>query len=136
MLFGSELVGNERFDSFDLYQEIRTVKGGLRQEFGRVPTVWELVSAATQRAGAKGADVPRLAALHEAYATLRDASQEESFSPAARVADQVYRLSGSLCIDGCQACVHARGADDILGTDAAVSRLVLARYSQFVFPSA
>lgn len=136
MLFGSELVGNERFDFFDLYQEVRTVKGGLRQEVGRVPTVWELVSAATQRAVAKAAEIPRLAALHEAYATLRDASQEESFSPAARVADQVYRLSGSLCVDGCQACVHSGGADEIPGTDAAVSRLVLAHYSQFVFPSA
>lgn len=137
MLFGSELVGSARFDLFDLHQEVRAVRSGLRQEVGRVPTVWELVSAATQRAATKAPETPRLAALYDAYASLRDASQEESFSPAARVADQVYRLSASLCVDGCQACVHAAGgADEIPGTDAAVSRLVLADYAEFVFPSA
>lgn len=137
MLFGSELVGAERFDFFDLHQEVRAVRSVLRQEVGRVPTVWELVSAATQRAVAKAVETPRLAALYAAYAGLRDASQEESFSPASRVADQVYRLSASLCVDGCQACLHAiAGSDEIPGSDAAVSRLVLARYSDVVFPSA
>jgi hypothetical protein len=137
MMFASELVGTERFDFFDLHQEIRVVRSALRQEVGRVPTVWELVSAATQRAATGAASTPRLATLHTAYASLRDASQEESFSPAARVADQVYRLSASLCVDGCQACIHTTGgADEIPGTDAAVSRLVLAHYSDFVFPSA
>ena len=81
MLFRSELVGSERFDFFDLQQEVLRIRTGLRQEVGRVPTVWELVSAATQRAATKAANTPRLAALYEAYAALQDASQEESFSP-------------------------------------------------------
>lgn len=133
MLFGSELVGTERFDFFDLHQEVGSIGAALRQDVGRLPTVWELVSAATQRAINGSREESRLAALYQAYAGLRDASQEESFSPPSRVADQVHRLSTSLCVDGCQACVHSGGSGEIPGADAGVSRLVLASYSDFVF---
>jgi ATP-dependent helicase YprA (DUF1998 family) len=137
MVFGSELVGDERFEFFELYKEIREVKTQIRKEVGRMPTVWEVVSAATQRAIADSPETPRLAALHRVYAGLPDASQEESFSPGARVADQVHRLSASLCVDGCQACLHsAGGIADASQGEASVSRLVLARYSEFVFGSA
>jgi ATP-dependent helicase YprA (DUF1998 family) len=137
MVFGSELVGDERFEFFELYKEIREVKTRIRKEVGRVPTVWEVVSAATQGAIADSPETPRLAALHRVYASLPDASQEESFSPGARLADQVHRLSASLCVDGCQACLHSSaGIADASQGEASVSRLVLARYSEFVFGSA
>jgi hypothetical protein len=137
MVFGSELVGEERFEFFDLYKEIRMVKTQLRSETGRMPTVWEVVSAATQRAVAESPETPRLATLHRVYAGLPDASQEESFSSGARVADQVHRLSASLCVDGCQACLHSGiGIADASQGEASVSRMVLARYSDFLFGSA
>ena len=136
MVFGSELVGDERFEFFELYKEIREVKTRIRKEVARMPTVWEVVSAATQRAIADSPETPRLAALHRVYAGLPDASQEESFSPGARVADQVHRLSASLCVDGCQACLHSGvGIADASQGEASVSRLVLARYSEFIFGS-
>lgn len=132
--FGSELVGSERFELFDLQLEIRQVREKLRAEMRRMPTVWELVSAATQSAGENSSQTLRLAALARAYSELEDAPQEESLSPLARVAEQVLRLGGSLCADGCQACLHAgsAGTDSAAG-ETAVSRLVLARYSEFVF---
>jgi hypothetical protein len=50
----------------------------------------------------------------------------------ARLADQVFRLSASLCVDGCRACLHRTSA---LMTDAqtasAVSRDLLQRYREF-----
>jgi hypothetical protein len=136
VMFGSELVGDERFELITLHTEIRAVRERLRQEMHRIPTVWELVSAASVNATNNSAETPRLASLNRAYAGLSDASQEESFSPGARVADQVYRLSASLCVDGCQACLHSTGgvADPSVG-EAGVSRLVLARYATFVFGS-
>jgi len=137
MLFGSELIGDERFELFELHTEIREVREQLRGQMRRIPSVWELVSAAVQRAMNDSPQVPRLAALNRAYARLNDASQEESFSSGARLADQVYRLSANLCVDGCQACLHTGGAfTDASAGEASVSRLVLARYSQFLFGSA
>jgi hypothetical protein len=136
IVFGSELVGDERFEFFDLYKEIRHIKTQLNEETGRMPTVWEVVSAATQRAVAESPETPRLAALHRVYAGLPDASQEESFSPGARVADQIHRLSASLCVDGCQACLHSGvGMADASQGEASVSRIVLARYSDSLFGS-
>ncbi len=137
MLYGSEMVGYERFELFELHREVRLVREMLRREMRRVPTVWELVSAAVQRATRNSPETPRLAALNLAYAGLDDASQEESLSPEARVADQVYRLSASLCVDGCQACLHTNGGvADAPAGDASVSRLVLSQYSKFFLGSA
>jgi hypothetical protein len=137
MLYGSELVGDERFELFELHTEIREVREQLRGEMRRIPSVWELVSAAVQRATSDSPQVPRLAALNRAYAGLNDASQEESFSSGARLADQVHRLSANLCVDGCQACLHTAGVFmDASAGEASVSRLVLARYSEFLFGSA
>jgi hypothetical protein len=137
MLYGSEMVGDERFEFFELHTEVRLMRERLRREMRRMPTVWELVSAAVQRATTNSPEAPRLAALNRAYEGLNDASHEESLSPGARVADQVYRLSASLCVDGCQACLHTGGgvADSVAG-EASVSRLVLSHYSQFLLGSA
>jgi hypothetical protein len=137
VLFGSELVGDQRFELLDLHTEIRTVRERLRRQTRRVPTAWELVSAAVQLGINNSAETPQLAALNNAYAGLPDASSEESFSAASRVADQVYRLSASLCVDGCQACLHsAGGVADAVAGETAVSRLVLRSYSEFLFGSA
>lgn len=132
--YGSELIGNERFELFRLHAEIRDVRQELRRQMRRSPTVWELVSAAAQRAAGNSSTTPQLAGLFRAYAALDDASQEESLAAGARVADQVHRLSASLCIDGCQACLS--GGVDAATSETAVSRLVLAHYSDFIFGSA
>jgi len=82
-LFGSELIGDERFELFELYTEIREVREQLRGQMRRIPSVWELVSAVVQRAMNDSPQVPRLAALNRAYARLNDASQKKSFSSGA-----------------------------------------------------
>ena len=136
IMFGSELIGDERFEFFEMFKEIRHVKTQLRQQISRMPTVWEVVSAATRRAIENSPETPSLASLHRVYLGLPDASQEESLSAGARVADQVYRLSACLCIDGCQACLHSGGSvSDAFAGEAAVSRIVLSHYSDFVFGS-
>jgi len=136
IMFGSELIGDERFEFFEMFKEIRHVKTQLRQQISRMPTVWEVVSAATRRAIENSPETPSLASLHRGYLGLPDASQEESLSAGARVADQVYRLSACLCIDGCQACLHSGGSvSDAFAGEAAVSRIVLSHYSDFVFGS-
>jgi hypothetical protein len=100
------------------------------KDLGREPSTWEQVSATVRAAEAQDPDTPQLTALLNAYQGLEDATQEESLSPQARLADQVYRLSARLCVDGCQACLHA-GSDVVQGglVEASVSRRLLERWA-------
>jgi len=129
LFYGSEAFGAERFDFFNLHQEIRSVDARLREAMAREPSQWELVSA-TVRAAADGNDTtPRLTAQLLAYQGLEDATLEESLGTEARLADQVYRLSARLCVDGCQGCLHS-GSDLMADTlaESAVSRRLLGRF--------
>jgi hypothetical protein len=130
LLYGTESVGAERVALLDLSCEVHAVRARLAATMRRKPSAWELVSAAVREARTAAASVPRLAALLASYAGIDDAVDEESLSPGSRLADQVYRLSSSLCVDGCQACLHGRSdlMPDSLA-EAATSRGLLARYS-------
>ncbi|MEJ2389064.1 MAG: hypothetical protein P8Y27_17670, partial [Chromatiaceae bacterium] len=86
--------------------------------------------SATVRAAADGNETtPRLAAQLRAYQGLEHATLEESLGAEARLADQVYRLSARLCVDGCQGCLHS-GSDLMADTlaESAVSRRLLGRF--------
>lgn len=64
-----------------------------------------------------------------AYSQIEGAAQDGSLSPAERLADQIYRVSGSLCFDGCLACLH--GDSELMPNalaEVAVSRRLLTRY--------
>lgn len=129
LLYGVEAVGPEEFALYDLWQEVREVEAELRARMRRRPAVWELTSAAVQ--GAAAGKRPRLQALLAAYGRIEDAAQEDSLSPEARLADQVYRISGRLCVDGCPACLH--GDSDLMPSalvEASVSRQMLERFIQ------
>jgi hypothetical protein len=131
VLFQSEYVGADRFDLYDLHREVRAVGRTLRAAMGRDPSAWELVSAAVQAASQGRADVLGLSRLLAAYGRLgvqRGAPDAEG-----RLADQVYRLSASLCVDGCRACLHrASSLMSDAQTAVAVSRDLLQRYREFV----
>jgi hypothetical protein len=138
ILFQAETVGADRFELYELHREIRAVRRSLEERARttdrppRRSTVWELVSAAIT--AARGADdVPALAGLLAAYEKLTAGLRDGTPSAEARLADQVYRLSSSLCVDGCRACLHRRSGlmSDAL-TAAAVSRDLLHRYREFV----
>lgn len=126
LLYGSESVGLNRFDLYDLHHEIRGIDTRLREAMGRAPSQWELVSATARAAVDGDQPAPRLAGLLGAYQGLEDATLEESLGAEARLADQIYRLSARLCVDGCQGCLHT-GSDLMPGAqaEAAVSRRLL-----------
>jgi hypothetical protein len=104
ILFGTEVIGTERFDLYDIARSLFALETSLRDRLGREPSAWELTSAAVDAAlGAPESSGGRLLA---AYEGIDDASQEGSLNPQARYADQVFRLQARLCVDGCPACVH------------------------------
>jgi hypothetical protein len=132
-LFQAESVGADRFELYPLLCEIRAVRARLEVRLQRQPGAWELVSAAVRAAGEGSAETPSLAALLDAYRRLGADSQRGAPGAAARLADQVYRLSASLCVDGCRGCLHRSSSlmSDAL-TTVAVSRDLLRRYREFV----
>jgi len=134
ILYGGEAIGPENFEFYDLYREIRQVNSLLRKEYQRDLMSWETVSAVVTRASAgEDSTTPRLSALLRAYQSVEDASDEGSMSPEARLADQVYRLSGKLCVDGCEACLY--GDSHLMSNSAArnlLSRNMLERFSAFI----
>ena len=131
LLYGHEAIHSQRFEFFDLCKEIRSAGAALRSQMVRSPSIWELVSQAVRLAGEASPHTPKLTALLEFYRTLEDASVVDSLSPESRLADQVYRLSASLCIDGCPACLHT-GSDIMTGSlaEASTSRRLLERFSR------
>ena len=129
LFYGSEALGAERFDLYSLHGEIRTIDARLQDTMARELSQWELVSA-TVRAAADGNETtPRLVAQLRAYQGLEHATLEESLGAEARLADQVYRLSARLCVDGCQGCLHS-GSDLMADTlaESAVSRRLLGSF--------
>jgi hypothetical protein len=138
VLFQAETVGAARFELYDLHREIRAVRRALEERSrpagqpARRPSAWELVSAAVA-AAQDGGNFPVLASLRVAYEKLTARLGDNVPSAGARLADQVYRLSASLCVDGCRAGLHRSSS---LMTDsqtaAAVSRDLLQRYREFI----
>jgi hypothetical protein len=104
ILYGTETIGIERFALYDLAASVRRVDDALALRLKREPTAWELTSAVVESARLSPASIE--GRILRAYAGLDDASQEESLSPEARLADQTFRIHARLCVDGCQACVH------------------------------
>lgn len=110
VFYGTETVGAERYSLYELHGEIKATRRVLENRFGRSPTEWELVSTVVRLASEGHEDVPAHTGLLKSYASLEDAENEDSLDPTRRLADQVYRLSAALCVDGCPACVHV-GSD-------------------------
>ncbi len=128
LFYGTESVGPERFDLYSLHGEMTAVDARLRADMAREPSQWELVSAVVRAAAEDDPEAPRLAALIRAYQGLEEACQEESLGAESRLAEQAYRLSARLCVDGCQACLHS-GSDLMPGAlaEPSVSRRLLER---------
>jgi hypothetical protein len=112
VLFEVDTVGGEEFRLYHLHAAMRKVRleleatSGLNLERGsRPPTAWELVSAG-MRAARDAAKYPVLARLLAAYQGLTKGQEADAPPAEARLADQLFRLSASLCLDGCLACLH------------------------------
>jgi hypothetical protein len=133
VLFGSERIGPLRFALYDLHRDIRGVRLELESQLRRPAMAWELVSAAVERAATGSTATPHLAAWLRAYRALRQDVEEESHDPVRRLADQVYRLSATLCVDGCRGCLHRDSSlmpeEQVM---VSVSRDLLQRYREFV----
>jgi hypothetical protein len=129
ILFGTEAIGTERFDLFDIALSLSELEGGLRDRLGREPSSWELTSAAVEAARRDPQSVGGRLLL--AYEAVEDAELEGSLGSEARYADQVFRLQGRLCVDGCQACVHQ--ASDMMSdglVESLTSRRLLQKFLQ------
>lgn len=127
VLYGKEQIGIERFDLYNLAIELRVVEAALQSKLKREPSAWELISACVDQATAGKS--PVAARLLAAYAQVEDAALDDSLSPENRLADQLYRLHGRLCVDGCHACVHQ--PSDLMSeglAQASTSRSLLARF--------
>lgn len=123
ILFAQEAVEAETIALYDLASDIETVRVRMLDGSERPLTGWELASAAVEAATNGGAAV--LGRLYAAYDT-HDPNAEGSMTPAARVAEQVFRLSAPLCADGCRSCVHQQSdlmSDSLV--EASVSRSLL-----------
>lgn len=104
ILFGTEAIGSDRFYLYDVALGLVDQESELRAQFRRRPTPWELTSYAVDAARADSTSVA--GKLLAAYGALDDAQLDDSLSPEARLADQIFRVHAALCVDGCQACVH------------------------------
>lgn len=127
LLFGTETVGDQRFEMYDLATAVRASDARLTTRLGRSPSAWELTSAVVAEASGDAASSP--GRLLRAYAGIDDAAMDESLSPEGRLADQVFRLHARLCVDGCRACVHQ--PSDIMSdslAEASTSRTLLERF--------
>jgi hypothetical protein len=127
ILFGVERVGPEQFELYDLAMEMAQADQALSQLLGRPARPWELTSAVVDAAIADPTTVG--GRLLAAYGAIEQAVQDESLSPESRLADQVVRLNGRLCADGCPACVH-RPSDMMSDSlvEASTSRTMLSRF--------
>jgi hypothetical protein len=127
LLYANEAIGGQQVALYDIWQEVMAAKGALRSLIGREPDGWEIVSAASK--GALDGIYPTLATMLSAYSQIDGAAQDGSLSPGERLADQIYRVSGRLCFDGCLACLHGDG--DLMPStlaEVAVSRRLLTRF--------
>ena len=125
ILFDFEEFGGQQFAIYDLARETEGVRIRLAERLGRSPLDWELVSATVAEAGTSS--TPELARLLAAYNSLNDDADETD--GAARLAEQIYRLSAPLCFDGCRACVHQ--SSDLMGeslVESSVSRQLLKKF--------
>src|SRR5262249_26387072 len=86
--------------------EIEALRSDLETRLGRYAQDWELTSLAVQQA--KQGQTRELARLLTAFVGLEDIadSEAEALSAESRLSDQVYRIGGRLCADGCRGCVH------------------------------
>lgn len=126
-LFGVEAVGSERFNLYDLVLEVRDAARALQARLTRTPSAWEVTSAVVKSAEARPESIA--GRLMTAYAGLEEGLQEEALSAQGRLADQIYRLSARLCVDGCPACVHR--PSDLMSEglmESSTSRTLLQRY--------
>ena len=130
ILFDSEEIGNERIELYDLACEVNKITLHIEEQRERSLTVFELVSSAVDYARNNPDSF-----VGRALAAYSDAEQdlvEESLSPENRLADQIMRISGRLCLDGCPACLHQKG--DLMSDSlviSSVSRKILQRFLSF-----
>lgn len=127
ILFGRETIGGAVVDLYELAIEQRAVEEALEMKLARPCTPWEIISAVLEQAMSDPARASARAL--GAYAQVEDAALEDSLSPENRLADQLLRLQGRLCGDGCRACVHQ--PSDLMGeglAQASTSRTLLNRF--------
>ncbi|KRS11527.1 hypothetical protein XM53_16460 [Roseovarius atlanticus] len=130
ILFDSEEIGSERIELYDLACEVNKIVSELEKQRERSLTVFELVSSAVEYARNKPDSFVGRALI--AYSEAEQDLVEESLSPESRLADQIMRISGRLCLDGCPACLHQKGdlmSDSLVSTS--ISRKVLERFLAF-----
>ncbi len=100
---------------------------------GRQPSAWELVGRVVGLATERDPSARNWSRLLDSYRALEDAVQEESLSAEARLAEEAWRRSARLCVDGCQACLHT--GSSLMDSDmaeVALSRRLLERLAIFL----
>lgn len=139
LLFQSIVIDDTEVDYFDLFTEIQALKEELEATRERIPTNDELLTYTVQRVRQGTQQTAKLNTLLDAYRQLHDENNlndADSLSPERRLTNQIYQISGTLCHDGCQACLHVQS--DVLhySTSSFVhSRQLLEAYWRYTHPT-
>jgi len=130
LVFGDAEFPGRRVPLHEFYSEVLAVRHDLETRFDRWPTPWELVGSVVGHVEQNTGRTPNWRTMFESFGGLAEAEFDDNLSPSARLADQVYRLSARLCVDGCQACLHT-GSDVMDGSmlGSTVSRRLLAEFA-------
>jgi hypothetical protein len=126
VLFDVESIETETFPLYEIAHALEDVRQSIQHKAGRQVLDWELATAAVNAATEGRSKV--LQQVHAAYAAI-DADPDGSLSPEARLAEQAFRLSSPLCVDGCRGCVQQ--ASELMNdslTASSVSRQLLQRF--------
>lgn len=130
ILYDAEEVGFHRFDYYDVAKEIFDIGKSIEDARERKLSAFEMVSAVVEHS--KNNSTSTVGKMLEAYRAAEKEMSEESLSPEARLADQIYRLCAHLCPDGCPACLHQNG--DVMSGSlvmASTSRKILEKFLAF-----
>ena len=95
----------------DLFEEVyNIIKNQLIKTSQRLPNNQELISLLMHDVRQKGSATVVLQRIYNHYQSLQAnnplSTMDESTGPDRRLMNQIYQVSGTLCLDGCQGCLH------------------------------
>jgi len=103
-------IQGDNIQYLELFEEVYQFKNQLIQTSKRLPNNQELISLLMNNVRQKRTATAVLQKIYAHYQALQAnnplSTMDESTSPERRLMNQIYQVSGTLCLDGCQGCLH------------------------------